>query len=65
MITPKCPKCGGSVFALSELHVKDAKYILYAVCCDSCSTIVSTEPYFDISTRIDVLAKKLGVSLAG
>lgn len=63
MLTPKCPKCENASFELKEIKVKGSRFLLNAVICSHCGSIVSTHEYYNIGERIIALAKKLRVNL--
>jgi len=63
MIKPTCPKCGTSVFAVSEFAPQNSNYKLYAVHCKSCGAVVGVLPYQYVPDLIYRLAKKLNISL--
>ena len=58
---PKCPKCENETFALSTIKPQGSQYPFEAVHCAKCGAVVSTEPRFDVVTKIYELAQKLNV----
>jgi predicted nucleic-acid-binding Zn-ribbon protein len=63
MARPTCPKCDNTRFELKELDVVGAQFKLYAIICTSCGCIVSTEEYFNTAATLNIMAKKLGITL--
>jgi uncharacterized OB-fold protein len=63
MIKPTCPKCGSSLFAVSEFAPQNSNYKLFAVHCKSCGAVVGVLPFQDIPALIYTLAEKLKVNL--
>lgn len=63
MATPTCPKCTSTRFELKELAVNGARYRMYAIICSSCGCIVSTADFTNTHATLEILAKKLGVSI--
>ena len=63
MARPTCPKCDNTRFELKELIVNGAQFKLYAIICTSCGCVVSTQEYVNIGATLEILARKLGVTL--
>jgi predicted nucleic-acid-binding Zn-ribbon protein len=63
MASPTCPKCPSIYFELKEMTVKGARFKMYAVICQSCGCIISTEDYYNTHATLEMLARKLGVNL--
>jgi len=63
MALSTCPKCSSHSFELKETEVSHSKHKLYFVQCSLCGCVISTQEFFNISTLIYKLAKKLNVNL--
>lgn len=65
MAMSSCPKCSNHSFEMKENTPKDSAFKLLFVQCASCGTVVGVQEYFNVSSLIYKLAKKLGASLDG
>ena len=62
-LASKCPKCEKSHFETVVESPQNSNYKLQFVRCWHCQTVVGVLDYYNISTLLKVLAKRLGTNL--
>jgi len=60
MATPKCPKCGLTLFEVQQLNAPVSNFAYLAVNCAACGCIISVQPFENTSILLHNLAEKLG-----
>ena len=61
MAVSTCPKCTNTTFETVEATPIGSTVKLVFIQCASCGAVVGTKDYFETSSVIDQIARKLGI----
>lgn len=63
MAISKCPKCDSTFFEIKEAEPRNSSFKIMFIQCSSCGAVVGVTDYYNTSTLLVKIAKKLGFDL--